>query len=246
MKNRYLKLSSLVYNYNNPVGHSIDGDIDFYKKELIPKSGNVLELGCGNGRICIYLNKYNVNIEGLDNSTEMQNLFNINLCNESQPKFINKNVFEYTSEKKYDTVISPNGFMNFFNQDDCVKLLKSINNLLNFNGYFYVDLIFPTKFVEGKVTTSTFNINKEVIKVENFSNKIDFLQQKSTNIIKYYRNNVCEEKQIMELNWYCTYQFINLLELNGFKYLNKYFNFEKKYKKEFNTITIISQKKEGI
>lgn len=51
--NKYKRLTSIVYDITRPPNRSIDGDVEFYLKELLPKSCLVLEAGVGNGGMTI-------------------------------------------------------------------------------------------------------------------------------------------------------------------------------------------------
>ena len=45
MFSTYGPLSTLVYDMTKPVGHSIDGDIEYYKERLKTCQGRILEAG---------------------------------------------------------------------------------------------------------------------------------------------------------------------------------------------------------
>ncbi|ASP28072.1 methyltransferase [Spiroplasma corruscae] len=247
MKNLYLSLSSLVYDFTKPPGTSIDGDIEFYKKELIPLEGKILELGCGNGRLSIPLIKYNVDIVGIDLSKDMQSLYENNISiNNLKGNYINNNIFDLTTNDKFNHIIAPNGFINLINKSLINKLFIKINSILKLGGKLIIDLIYPIYYKEGIINTNEYHINDDIIKVENISKSINFIEQKTLNIIKYYRNDNIEEVQNMELNWYCRYEIIKYLEDNGFNITQVFWNFKKQYVSNFNTLTIISIKKEGL
>lgn len=57
----------LTVNINNP---AVAGDIDFYKKLILPKS-RVLEIGCGTGRVALELARHGCSVTAMDLSEAM-------------------------------------------------------------------------------------------------------------------------------------------------------------------------------
>lgn len=70
MYSSYGELCTEVYDISKPLGYSF-GDVEFYTQRLIHSKGKVLEAGCGSGRVLIPLLEAGINVDGLDNSTEI-------------------------------------------------------------------------------------------------------------------------------------------------------------------------------
>jgi len=79
MFKEYGKLSAMLYEHKSPVGHSYDGDIEFYCNKLEGISSRVLEAGVGTGRVLIPLIKNGLVVDGVDLSFEMLEQCTINL-----------------------------------------------------------------------------------------------------------------------------------------------------------------------
>ena len=54
-KQEYGQLSAFFYELTKPVGYSIEGDIEYYSRQLAGILGRVLEAGVGTGRMLIPL-----------------------------------------------------------------------------------------------------------------------------------------------------------------------------------------------
>lgn len=67
----YGPLCTEVYNATKPVGHSLGGDIEFYRNYLTNCNGRILEAMSGSGRMLIPLLEAGLNVDGLDYSTDM-------------------------------------------------------------------------------------------------------------------------------------------------------------------------------
>ncbi|AKU79545.1 class I SAM-dependent methyltransferase [Spiroplasma turonicum] len=241
--NKYLNLSSIIYDLTKPVGESVDGDLEFYKKELIPINGKILELGCGNGRLTIALKKYNVDIYGMDLSDSMKTIFYSNLLkNNVIVPYYKEDILNFSCDEKFECIILPNGFINLFNEGEAKMIFEKLYSLLNINGLIYIDLIYPFNFNVGSIFINEYQVNDNIITVENFSKYLNFLEQKSINIIKYYRENKLEELQEMHLHWYCSYQINNILTKSGFSLLSRYFDFNIIYKKKYKTLTVSARR----
>lgn len=70
MYRSYGELCTEVYDLSKPLGHSF-GDVEYYLERLSNVRGNVLEVGCGSGRVLIPLLQAGISIDGLDHSDAM-------------------------------------------------------------------------------------------------------------------------------------------------------------------------------
>lgn len=105
--------------------------------KIIKDKKNVLDAGCGTGNHMLILEKSNYDVDGFDISEEMINI--------SKTKVVGNvykgNVLNYTSEKKYDAVISMFAVFNHLKNN--LEFEQGINNLyklLNDNGVLIIDL----------------------------------------------------------------------------------------------------------
>ncbi len=118
------------------------GDIDFYKK--IVKSGKVLYLGIGSGRVYLNLIKINSNVYGLDYSQAM-----IKRMREKNPaidpkKLIFANVLKARIENEsFDIIIAPFSFFTQFEEEDVMQIFTNCYRWLKKDGKLVTDFFSP-------------------------------------------------------------------------------------------------------
>lgn len=178
--NTYKKLSSLIYNYTKPPGFAVDDDIQFYKQYIIPIQGKVLELGSGNGRFLIPFLKYKVDIEGVEISTDMNYYMNSNLNKLNLKTKIYESDFISTKfNSKYELIVAPNGWLNLISHIDLPMVFKKVFSILENNGSFIFDLIYPKNFKDSYQSIVIDEKNYDIF-IENKINNEFLIQNKIT------------------------------------------------------------------
>uniref|UniRef100_A0A7C4M2F5 Class I SAM-dependent methyltransferase n=1 Tax=candidate division CPR3 bacterium TaxID=2268181 RepID=A0A7C4M2F5_UNCC3 len=109
-----------------------------YFKELI-KEGEILDLGCGNGRVYdVFIDNPKIHYTGVDFSEKLVELAkerykNIKVGN--TPKFIIEDITKYKIEKnKYDAIILIASYHHILDKKERNELLKNIRQGLKDNG----------------------------------------------------------------------------------------------------------------
>ncbi|WP_169728217.1 class I SAM-dependent methyltransferase [Mesoplasma chauliocola] len=242
-KNYYGSLSSTVYDESKPPGTSIDGDIDFYIKELMPRDGLVLEAGVGNGRMAIPLLRRGIEVFAIDNSKEMLSLYKNNLIKYNmESEYLEADLSSFEVNKKFETIIMPNGSFCLLNRKDIFKILKNFKLHLTENGRIYIDLIFPTSFSAGKIHEFNFKTsNSEIIQIKNKAISINWLEQKTYSEIEYKLNEQ-NENQHFTLWWYGVEEFTKILEDLEFKNIHHIVNYNNLKQLNLKTLTFIFEK----
>ncbi len=145
MENLYRNTAWLYDMDNRDYLHD---DIPFYIDYAKKQNGEILELGCGTGRVALALAKQNFKVTGLDLSKEMLGIFKKKL--ELQPKLKNKinlmhgNMANFQIDKKFSLIIAPfRAFQSLTDKKDIENSLKCINNHLTENGIFIVNVFNP-------------------------------------------------------------------------------------------------------
>jgi len=111
--------------YDSDNRNIIKDDIDFYLSMVSKKSKNILELGCGTGRIIIpLLMKTNVKIFGLDLSQSMLDV-------------LEKKLRKFTYYKNYDNLDIRKGDFSSFNYNELFDLI--ILPYRNFQSLYDID-----------------------------------------------------------------------------------------------------------
>lgn len=129
------KVQRHIINSNNFTYRPLISCVDKY----LPKSGQVLDIGCGTGSVSLYLSKFNLNIEGLDISKKAIFVANLN-----RKKFDIKNISfknisfdKYRSNGKFDLVVC---FDLLEHVNDDKATLIHINNLLKKNAMLFLSV----------------------------------------------------------------------------------------------------------
>ncbi|MEL6164694.1 MAG: class I SAM-dependent methyltransferase, partial [Cyanobacteria bacterium J06628_3] len=135
----YYGLVVETYNKFHPQENINDGD--FYKKLIDEIDGTVLEMMCGSGRVLIPLLRQNIDIDGLDCSSEM-----LESCREQVlEEGLNCNLYEqYAHEmelpRKYKTIIfSYSSFALIIDRNQAFETLHRIYNHLEDDGQLILD-----------------------------------------------------------------------------------------------------------
>lgn len=223
MEREYRELSTMYYQASKPVGFSIDGDIEYYRKALQDVSGLVLEAGVGTGRLLIPLIHSGIRMEGLDSSPEMLKQCRLNLeKHKIEAVLYEQNLMDLSLPKSYGTIIMPAGTFCLLDSDNAQEVLQRLYNHLDVAGRLIIDIEMPMDFQEGTVTTTTVSTpDNQEIRLTSHSEKMDWLAQRVTYINKYdlvYAGEVIKtETSILNLNWYGIEEFRMRLSLAGFK-----------------------------
>ena len=223
MLREYRELSAKYYQASKPVGFSIDGDIEYYRKELEDISGLVLEAGVGTGRLMIPLIQNGSIMEGLDSSSEMLKQCRLNLeKHQLNAVLYEQNLMDFSLPKSYAAIIMPAGTFCLLDRDKAQGILQRFFNHLHVSGKLIIDLEMPMDFQEGTITSSKISISDHhEISLSSYSEKIDWILQKVCYINKYELMNegkiIQTESSNFVLYWYGIEEFKMLLSLAGYK-----------------------------
>jgi Methyltransferase domain. len=124
-------------------------DIPFYIEYAKRQRGEILELGCGTGRVSLALAAEGFNITGLDLSQEMLDVFRGKPAD--KPELDNKitlirgNMADFTFDRKFSMIIAPfRAFQCLTDNNDITNSLACIRNHLTDNGIFIVNVFNPS------------------------------------------------------------------------------------------------------
>ena len=145
------------------------GDVEFYLNCANKYGGDLLELGCGTGRVAIPLAYLDLNIIGLDYSMPMLKKLKRKL--QGEPDSISERIMlirgdmtDFRFNRKFDLIIMPfRPFQHLISTDDQVNCLNRVREHLSPNGVFIFDMFNPTPAV---LFTSTFGPITDVPRFE--------------------------------------------------------------------------------
>lgn len=221
------------------LGEAID-DIEFYRALISKSINNVLELGCGTGRVFIPLAKQGVNITGIDYSQSMLNecLCKIRGARLRNTKVVLGDIRDFQLYDSFDMIIAPfRVVQNLETIQDLQKCLLCIKKHLSAKGFCILNVFHPylTKEEMGKSWVrkgETFGwekIDPETgyrIRFFDERRKIDAISQVIYPVMIYriYNGNklVDEIKQDIVMKYYYPEEFESIIVHAGFEIQEKY------------------------
>ena len=116
-------------------------EVDFIVEEAKLNPGNdVLDLMCGYGRHALEFARRKINVTAVDNLPEYINEINENSRSEGLSlQCICTDVLEMQLDKEYDAVICMGNSLQFFNEEDVVRLLSNISEHLKDKGKLFIN-----------------------------------------------------------------------------------------------------------
>lgn len=238
----YYGLVVETYNKFHPQENINDGD--FYKKLIDEIDGTVLEMMCGSGRVLIPLLRQNIDIDGLDCSSEM-----LESCREQVlEEGLNCNLYEqYAHEmelpRKYKTIIfSYSSFALIIDRNQAFETLHRIYNHLEDDGQLILDMAIPWFSAKEqadagiwKLSRKGFLSNNRLVHISKAS-EYNLLEQLEYSQIKYevYQDDKLIDTLVDEMHcrYYGKYELELLLEKAGFCKISTYGDFQDKQASE--------------
>jgi len=118
-------------------------DIAFYQK-LLPKNCNILEMGCGTGRVSRVLADSNHTVTGIDISLPMLRIARQNSLSHCQYVCMDMTTPAFSSG--FDTILIPYNTLNLLSQPyQLKKCFKSCHSMLHKGGQLIVQIFIPTE-----------------------------------------------------------------------------------------------------
>lgn len=242
----YGKLSTQLYDVTKPVGHSINGDIEYYLKRLQGTKGKILEPAVGSGRFIIPLLNKGYDVDGIDYSAHMLASCQ-KRCHERglNPNLYEANLSQFSLPEKYEAIVMPTGSFCLIDEyDDAISVLTSFYHHLVPGGRLIVDLLLPVDWHTGEISTTPYSLSSdEGIVLENKSIEINWVNQTTRSLLKYekWRHGKLVDTELQEfvMRWYGIEEFSMILEKIGFTHItcSADYTFQKAPSKETELVT---------
>ncbi len=234
----------IAWLYDTDNRDHLKDDIAFYIDYAKCMQGDVLELGCGTGRVSIALAEEGFNITGLDLSINMLDVFKHKL--ENAP-YLNKkitlvqgNMANFSLNKKFSLIIAPfRAFQALTDECDIASSLSCIKDHLTPNGIFIINTFKPYAIMDEnwcytekiqweQLDESTGNY---VVK-KHWGDRIDTAKQIIYPHLAYEvtdrEGNVTRYTEDLSLKYYYEDQLAETMEKAGFMINDRYGWYDKR------------------
>lgn len=248
-------LWSLIYDQYNHGRHELE--YGFYLSELKNREGPVLELGCGTGMILLKMLEEDIDIFGIDISSEMLNVLIEKAIKKGyldiEKRVKQSNMVDLNYDFKFSDVIIPaRSFLHLTKQDEQINCLRNIYNHLNDRGRLLLNFFNPNlsaliKYIKSNDEFKYYNTFNDST---NKSRKIKLYFKQMNNIsdqiqdIKWkFKLDGKESESNMKIRWIYKEEFKLLLRLAGFNKWQLYGDFDKNsFNNESNEMVWITEK----
>ena len=122
-------------------------DIKFYVEEALFSNGEILEIGCGTGRVTIPMAQMGANVTAVDISEAMLKTLSSKIYpNNINLKPIKMDMRSLSLPNRFDLIIIPfHGFQSLLQYEDQSECLESLRNHLARDGTLIIDLFVPDR-----------------------------------------------------------------------------------------------------
>ena len=217
-------------------------DLNFYMDQAQQSVGQVLELGCGTGRVAIPLIRSGIQVVGVDNSAKMlaiaRGKSSTIASDMPSPQWVIGDMRDVSLGTKFPLILMPyRGFLSLLSVEDQMKCLDNIKTHLEPGGKFIFDIFVPDLHTitedsstpvhlwdipdpyTGKTLIvwdqSTFDNHHQVMNIRLILEEVD---PEGIVLRKSYRQS--------QIRYMYRYETQHLLQLAGFEILNLYGGFE--------------------
>ncbi|WP_130860339.1 class I SAM-dependent DNA methyltransferase [Gracilibacillus phocaeensis] len=246
MFKEYGELSTKLYEHTKPIGHSIDGDIEYYEQKLTDRQGPILEAGVGTGRMLIPFLKKGIAIDGVDLSFDMLDQCKKNMqTHQVDTNLYQQDLMQLSLPQTYDTIIMPTGSFCLLPKDQIELLLQNLYHSLKKGGQFIFDISLPTDFKANETEINSYALTKNSgILFTSISEDINWIEQHVSYIHKYelLDQGAIQQTEISHftLFWYGLNELKMLLENAGFNSVDDEIDYGKA--KNGSIVTFIAEK----
>lgn len=216
-------------------------DIPFYVKQIRTPDANILELGCGTGRVLVPLVGHCGYIHGLDISKAMLNICQKKLKREHLPKSKARievaDITDFNLDRKFDLIIAPYRVFQNIEADDQIKgFFKCVRKHLAADGSCILNVFKPLTSREALIKDWTGcegeNLYSDIVvrgkRVTAHEKRLGIDEAKCVIypalVCRIYDGGVLEDEQVLEIAMRCYWpdEFEELIADHGFEIINRW------------------------
>jgi len=220
-------------------------DVPFYVEESLAGGGEVLEIGCGTGRVLIPVARAGAKITGIDQSERMLERCRANMSSESEEvvSHISLDVGdmrEFDLGRTFATVIIPfRPLQHLVSAKEQIAAFTAIARHLSPNGRLVFDvfnpdfrlLVDPTRLAEREDTPRTTLADGRTLRRTGRTAAVHFVEQWSEVELIYYVQHVDGRTERLvhtfPMRWYTKAELDHLLARCGFRTVQTYGDFDR-------------------
>lgn len=190
--------------------HARNTDTKIYENILRKFGNDILELGCGTGRIAIPLAKAGYKVTGIEYEQEMIDILQQKEYPELNLKVYRGDARTFQLDQKFDVILLSCNFINhFINSDNLLMILKNSKKHLKDNGVIIIDCSAPDfiSMIENNDVEEVFEFktSKGTVIKDYFCAKYDLLNQIETDTIRLEEYDGGKLLRTAEINETLTY-----------------------------------------
>ena len=232
-------------------------DVPFYIEQIRTSDANVLELGCGTGRVLMPLASHCGYIHGLDISEAM-----LNICKEKLEKqnihrskacVETADITDFDLGRKFDLIIAPfRVFQNLEADDQIEGFFKCVRKHIAANGSCILNVFKPLRSREALIKEWTGcegeNIYSDIVvegkRVTAHERRLGIDKEKCVIypvlVYRIYDGDVLEDEQVLEIAMRCYWpdEFEKLIADHGFEITNRWGGYDGELYGEGNELVI--------
>lgn len=207
--------------------------IAFYERQIERFGQPVLELGSGTGNFLVTLTEKNLEVSGIDISTEMLNAAERRAKDKHiESKMINADMRNFDLEQKFKLIfVAGNSLQHLNSNADVESCFASVKRHLEFNGKFIVEVFNPSLELLSRDPNERFFVGE--YKTENgwvvVTENVFYDSAKQINHIEWhYKNQFMNEERTVNftMRQFFPQELDYLFTKNGFRIEEKFGDFD--------------------
>jgi len=247
------KFKAYATLYDSEFGDKAD-DIPFIIGYAKKQRGEVLELGCGTGRVLIPIAETGMKIIGIDNSLRMLKIAKQKIA--EKPFYVQRNIElvharmqDFSLKKNFSLIICTfNTFMHVTKRKDQLQVLKNVYLHLERNGLFINEIFIPSFTFKERTSQQEIVDRKNQMSFKKVG-KLRYHYDTQILDVKYIYEKINNKSEVkdcyvhsFQLRYTLYPEMKNLLSKSGLVIVDVFSNYDNKPFDGKNRMIIVSKK----